>query len=144
MIKERIWGSIPFLPRPFFFQANVLAAKEKSSPVTIFSCNQRFELINFDGCCVIATSARLILFSKGSKTRSLWLNILLWPIIFIKLFLYFLFFFCLDEKGFVSKPYQNVFRQHNWARNALWDFSLLVGSVSRFSWGFRLKRKFWQ
>ena len=36
MIKERIRGSILLLPRPFFFQANVLVAKEKSSPVTIF------------------------------------------------------------------------------------------------------------
>ena len=27
--------------------------------------------------------------------------------IFFQLFLYFHFFFCLDEKAFVSKPYQN-------------------------------------
>lgn len=56
--------------------------KSSLAMVTIFSCYERFDLINFDGCCLIATSARFILFWKISTSRSLWLDSLLWPIFF--------------------------------------------------------------
>ena len=90
--KKRIRGSIPLLPSAtfffffFFFSEQIFYQLGKSSLVTIFSCYQLFELINFDGCRLIATSDRLILFWKIYTTRSLWLDSLLWTI-------YIFFFF---------------------------------------------------
>ena len=42
--------------------------------------------------------------------------------IFFQLFLYFHFFFCLDEKAFVSKPYQNAQRQLQFSAQCMMGF----------------------
>ena len=103
----------------------------------MFSFYQRFELINFDGCCWIATSAMFILLWKVSTTRDLWLDVLLWPIIF-SLVLYFTFCLVLNKKRFASKTYENTLRHLNLARNAWWDFCPLVETITRFFRGFGL------
>ena len=117
-----------------------LQRKSSLAMVTIFSCYQRFDLINFDGCCLIATSARFILFWKISTSRSLWLDSLLWPIFFfsvVSAFPLFLLFWrkSLRLEALIKTPNSN----HNLARNAWWDFCPLVRTITRFSSGFRLK-----
>ena len=105
-LKEGIQRSIPLLRfvQPFFFQANVLAVKEIIPGDNLFLLpTLRFDKLR-----------RLLLDRNVSQVHSFLKNIhdpkfvvgqFALTDIFSQLFLYFYFFFCLDEKAFVSMPY---------------------------------------
>ena len=117
MIKKGIRRSIPLLPSAnFFFQANVLAVKEIIPGDNLFLLPtlqvDKLRRLLFD-----RNVSQVHSFLKSIPDPKLMVGQFALTDIFFQLFLYFHFFFCLDEEAFVSKPYQNTLQHHNLERN---------------------------